>query len=424
MSDMDWQSQAPLIVAGAVVATGLITFGVVKVKGFLDAQLPACKGLPFWRKLKAGLFAKSMIDRMDASAAFFATGLASKIDLWQTIYEEFGEKPFKLAQLAEKGGYDPRWLRELVNTLTCAGIIKLAAHQPQKDFMDDDNTLYYLPIERAMLLKKNEVPPPLPYFCELWGDWSGATWRLIPPRIKGEHQGKGIPYSAYEGFHDALTQASGCQFKHKLLRKFIYKNHKDLVPALQKGTIKVVEVGSSQGVALRLLAQEFPNTKFFGFDLDTDATKVASDEANKASLKNVTYQVADFTRSDQHGVPQGSAGWLIMFDVLHDMGDPKGALEGIFNLLQPGGFITVYEPKGRSSVRGNVGNDMATAIHCISLMHCMPVGLGADGKGAGMGNMFGRDAITQLMRDTGFVDVKVLPGLDRMQNEYFARKPE
>jgi hypothetical protein len=75
-----------------------------------------------------------------------------------------------------------------------------------------------------------------------------------------------------------------------------------------------------------------------------------------------------------------------------------------------------------SQLDQNLDNPLASFLYSISTMHCMTVSL-AQG-GAGLGTCWGRELAETMLRDAGFIDIRVekLPH-DDMNYYYIAKKP-
>ena len=53
--------------------------------------------------------------------------------------------------------------------------------------------------------------------------------------------------------------------------------------------------------------------------------------------------------------------------------------------------------------QANQGHDMAPFLYCVSLLHCMPVGLYGNGQGLGM--MWGRERAKAMIKEAGFSSI-------------------
>ena len=102
-----------------------------------------------------------------------------------------------------------------------------------------------------------------------------------------------------------------------------------VVAKLERGA-RVADVGCGHGVSTMLMAEAFPNSEFVGIDFHE--ASVAHATSHAGGLRNVRFETAraqDF---------KGSGYDLVtVFDALHDMGDPVGAVAHIRNSLNTDG---------------------------------------------------------------------------------------
>jgi tRNA/tmRNA/rRNA uracil-C5-methylase (TrmA/RlmC/RlmD family) len=72
------------------------------------------------------------------------------------------------------------------------------------------------------------------------------------------------------------------------------------------------------------MAKAFPKSQFFGFDLHSASVEAANRHATEQQITNVHFSIAaakDFPGNDY--------GLVTVFDALHDMGDPAGAVSHV-----------------------------------------------------------------------------------------------
>jgi ubiquinone/menaquinone biosynthesis C-methylase UbiE len=105
---------------------------------------------------------------------------------------------------------------------------------------------------------------------------------------------------------------------------------------LERGA-NVADVGCGHGVSTLLMADAFPNSEFVGIDYHEGSIAHAREKAN--GRKNVRFEVAraqDFAGARYDLVT--------MFDSLHDMGDPVGAVAHIRDVLAEDGTLMLIAP--------------------------------------------------------------------------------
>ena len=85
---------------------------------------------------------------------------------------------------------------------------------------------------------------------------------------------------------------------------------------LQRGA-RVADVGCGHGASTILMAQAYPNSRFFGFDYHEPSIEIARMTAEMAGVQDrVT-----FASAPSKSYPGGDYDLVAFFDCLHDMGD-------------------------------------------------------------------------------------------------------
>jgi SAM-dependent methyltransferase len=172
-----------------------------------------------------------------------------------------------------------------------------------------------------------------------------------------------------------------------------------LVPGLHEqltAGITLADIGCGSGHAVNLLAREFGNSAFIGYDFSEEAIAAARREAAGWGLRNVTFAVQDVATLDV------TDDWDVAtaFDAIHDQAEPARVLAGVATGLRPGGTFLMVDIRAASQVQDNFDIPWATFLYTVSLMHCMTVSLALDG--VGLGTVWGRQTATRMLVDAGF----------------------
>lgn len=96
----------------------------------------------------------------------------------------------------------------------------------------------------------------------------------------------------------------------------------------------VIEFGCGFGT-FTLPAAELVEGRVIALDIEPDMVAATARKAEAAGLPNVTAEVRDFV-ADGCGVPDGQAGYAMLFNILH-IDNPVGLLRETCRALAPGG---------------------------------------------------------------------------------------
>jgi len=164
---------------------------------------------------------------------------------------------------------------------------------------------------------------------------------------------------------------------------------------LERGA-KVADVGCGHGVSTRLMAQAFPNSRFFGFDYHEGSIEAARLGAKEAGL-------ADRITFDVHSAksyPGDAYDLICFFDCLHDMGDPVGALKHVRESLAPDGTCMLVEPFANDRLEDNL-NPIGRIYYAASTMICTPASLDQE-VGLALGAQAGEARLRDVAQQAGF----------------------
>ncbi len=330
---------------------------------------------------------------------FYTGGVITKlIDVGYQlgIFEASTGGPATSQELADRAGLKERYVREWLGAMTTSGIYSY----------DPGTQRYTLPEEHAALLTGDTALNLCPT-SRLVNHFGGH----LPKLVACFRAGGGIPYSAYRPvFTQCMDDVWRRIYDQHLVSGFI-GSVQGLTDDLQRG-IRVLDVGCGTGHAANILAREFPNSRFYGYDIAEDGIEAARAEAGKMGLTNAEFEVVDVT----HLPSEPKFDLITAFDAIHDQKSPDVVLRGIHRALAPQGKFLMVEFKLSSRVEENVNNPFAPFYYGISLMHCMPVSLAVGGEG--LGAAWGEQTARRFLGDAGFRAVKVVD-TPRPQNYIF-----
>ena len=227
-------------------------------------------------------------------------------------------------------------------------------------------------------------------------------------------KGGGVPYSDFRPDFTEAADASWRLLYDGLLIKGFLPLAKGLPERLEHG-IRVADIGCGTGHAINVMAREYPNSTFVGYDFGADAIDRAAAEATDMGLTNAHFEVLDVTRLPS----EPKFDLITSFDSIHDQRDPATTLKRVAGALAPDGVYLMIEPKASSNLEDNIGNPFAPYIYGISVLHCLTVSL-ADG-GAGLGTAWGEQTARRMLEDAGFTDVAVVDAPGPQNSIYIAQ---
>ena len=285
-------------------------------------------------------------------------------------------------QVADAAGLTERYVREWLGGVVAAGWVEY----------DPDGLLYRIRPDHAPFLTGTGV------------DNIARTMRIItlmgevtPKVLDTFRQGGGLAYADYPGVHDVQAADSAAVNDAFLIDAIVPLT--GIVDRLRAG-IDVADFGCGEGHAVNLLARQFPNSRFRGFDFSAEALVPARAEAAAWGLTNAT-----FVERDAAGeVDEEAYDLVTAFDAIHDQAHPATVLANIHRSLRPGGTFLMVDIKASSHLENNVDLPWASFLYAVSTLHCMSVSLGQGGDG--LGTLWGTELATRMLGEAGFAEVE------------------
>jgi len=155
-------------------------------------------------------------------------------------------------------------------------------------------------------------------------------------------------------------------------------------------------VGCGLGASTIVLAKEFPNSEFFGFDYHAGSIDLARQAAQRQGVADrVTFAVAS-----AKAFPGNQYDLVAFFDCLHDMGDPVGASAHVRSALKPDGTWMIVEPYAEDSAEAN-HNPVGRMFYSASTMLCVPASMSQE-VAAALGAQAGEKCIREVVTAGGF----------------------
>ena len=293
--------------------------------------------------------------------------------------------PLSSHEVARRSGCAERYVREWLNSQVAGGYV---------DYHPATAT-YELNAEQAALLADETSPSFLPYG---W-DVVASRWADEPKSLEAIRTGKGVPWGAHDG---RLFCGVAGIFRNGYAAFLV----NEWLPALDGVTAKldrganVADIGCGHGHSTVLMAEAYPNSRFWGFDVHEGSIAIARKVARQAGVEDrVTFEVAradNFTRADYDLV--------CFFDSLHDMGRPVDAVRYAASTLARQGTLMFVEPFARDRVEENV-TPVGRLYYAASTTMCCAHAISEQGTHV-LGAQAGPARIEAMLRSAGLGTVR------------------
>jgi ubiquinone/menaquinone biosynthesis C-methylase UbiE len=158
----------------------------------------------------------------------------------------------------------------------------------------------------------------------------------------------------------------------------------------------VADVGCGKGASTILMAKEFPNSQFFGFDYHDKSIAAA----RQAAVSNGVADRVNFAVADAKRFPGKEYDFVAVFDCLHDMGDPIGAAAHVRQSLAKNGTWMIVEPFANDELKDNL-NPVGRVYYSFSTLLCTPCSRSQE-VGLCLGAQAGETRIREVVTSAGF----------------------
>lgn len=338
--------------------------------------------------MKKQQFAQKMIDILNYGALNLAMGIGYKTGLFDVMADL--DRPASAREIADRAKLNHRYVLEWLSIMATGGIIEIRPG-PFKALH------YYLPPEHALSLTRKSNDTNLGVYTQ---EIPLLTQCAMEKVTQDFVHGKGISFSSYPQFQSFMGELSNAKHEKVLIQQFLPEvDDGKLIERLSAG-IRVCDLGCGEGVALFLMARQFPRSLFTGIDTHEQALHTARQNAGQYCLENIDFINQDAAEIAGRPEFENRFDYILAFDAIHDQTRPLDALKGIHYMLARGGFFSMIDIDAHSDVLNNLDHPMGPFLYTVSLMHCMPIGL--RGGGSGLGMMWGRDQAVALLKEAGF----------------------
>lgn len=174
------------------------------------------------------------------------------------------------------------------------------------------------------------------------------------------------------------------------------------IPALEgvkeklRAGARVADVGCGRGASTIILAQEYPNSTFVGFDYHEHSITAAREAALEAGVQNR----CSFEASSAKEYSGENYDLVAFFDCIHDMGDPVGAAKHVRKSLKPDGTWMMVEPYAGDQLEDNL-NPVGRIFYSASTTICVPASKDQE-VGLALGAQAGEARMREVVTAGGF----------------------
>jgi SAM-dependent methyltransferase len=291
-----------------------------------------------------------------------------------------GAGPIAPEELASRTDTDVRYLRYWLINQAAGGYVE---YDPETD-------RYTLPDEHALALADEGGP----YFVAGGFGLMNAALKAEPRISEAFRTGGGLLWGEHD--HDLFVGTERF-FRPGYVANLV----SSWIPSLDgveeklRAGATVADVGCGHGASTIIMAQAYPNSRFFGYDFHAASIATARRAAQEAGLTDrVVFEVATAS-----GFPGSDYDLIAYFDCFHDLGDPVAAAQRAFRALANDGTVLVVEPQAGERTEDNL-NPVGRIFSAVSVMICTPNG-NADG-GAGLGSIATEREIRAAWEAGGF----------------------
>ena len=321
----------------------------------------------------------------DASAAFgiLLTYMGDQTGVYRAMADGDWRSADDIATIAN---VDPRYLKDLLSAKAANGYVNYDAETAQ----------FYLTPEQIAVFASEESPANMQGLLQIIvGEY--AEHETAVDVLKS---GSGRPWSE----HNACLFCGTDRFFRPGYEVNLISNWIPALDGVQEkleagGTI--ADIGCGHGSSSVLMAQSYPKSKVYGYDLHGPSIEDARKKASNANVNNIEFKAVGANEMPSNG----GYDFACMFDALHDMGDPVGIARHIRAGLKPGGTLMVVEPMAGDNVEDNL-HALGGVFYAASTLICLPTSRSQD-VALCLGAQAGPKRLIEVLTEAGFSSVRI-----------------
>jgi SAM-dependent methyltransferase len=338
------------------------------------------------------VLAGRLVDGLTGAMETLGVYLGVELGLYRAL-ADLGEATE--AEVSGQAGVAHRYAREWLEQQAVAGYLAC-----------DDATLpaaarrYRLPEGHAEVLVEADSPYHVAPLALALAGIAG----VLPQLVRAYRDGGGVPYADFgRALRDGIAAANRPMFLHELATAWlpavpdVDQRLRSLPPA------RVLDLGCGLGASSVALARAYPRASVLGVDLDEASVAQARAAAAEAGVADrVSFVVGDAARLAE----EAPFDLVTLFEALHDMGDPVGALRAAGERLASGGTVLVADERVADAFTAP-GDATERLMYGWSILHCLPATLAEDPVAA-TGTVLRAPTLASWADAAGFSGVEVL----------------
>jgi len=327
---------------------------------------------------KLDTFINRAFDDLSAGYGGVMVSLGAKLGLYKAMA---GAGPISAKELAARSGCAERYVSEWLNAQVAGGYV---------DYHPVSET-YELSPEQAMVLADEESPVYIPHAWNV----PASMWFDEEKAVEAFRTGKGVAWGDHaKRLYCGVAAFFRNAYRGSLLSAWLPAL--DGVVAQLEAGIAVADIGCGHGHSTVLMAEDFPKSRFYGFDTH----RASIDEARRIAAEAGLDGRVHFDVAGAMNYPDKQYGLICFFDCLHDMGDPVAAARHAAEVLAPGGTVLLIEPFANDRVEENI-SPVARLYYAASTTLCCAHAVSEGGRLV-LGAQAGEARLAEVFRKAGF----------------------
>jgi len=260
-------------------------------------------------------FSENLTEILNYGALNLAMGLGYRMRLFDIM--DTLETPQPVFVISKKAGLNEHYVKEWLGIMVTGGVVDLSRGLDGED-------LFRLPKAHADLITRRAENNNMGVYMQEIPLLTATVFETVEEGFKTGH---GIPYEMYPGFHRFMTELADAKHHQVLVSRFLPSvENGEMVRKLDNG-IDVCDIGCAEGVALMLMAEAFPKSRFLGIDNSKTVIEIATSTARERGLQNIIFRERDAATLKEDGELSGSLDYVTAFDAIHDLTKPVKALK-------------------------------------------------------------------------------------------------